>query len=67
MIKNGRQGNPCSGANKTLSSLLTAVLKKISSEECCMRPSADLCQVSKPQKLLEEYQTLERVGSGIET
>ena len=29
-----------------------------------MRPSADLCQVSKPQKLLEEYQTLLLVRVG---
>ena len=28
------------------------------------RPSADLCQVSKPQKLLEEYQTLLLVRVG---
>ena len=47
--------------------VVTAVLTKISSEDLLlMRPSADLCQVSKPQKLLEEYQTLSLM-SGIET
>ena len=33
--KDPRQGTPCSGANKTPSSLLTAVLTKITSENCC--------------------------------
>ena len=44
---------------------ITAVLTKTSSEDRCSRD-----EVSKPKKLLEEYQTLipcERVGSGIKT
>ena len=35
LAKDPQQGNPCSGANKTLSSFLTAVLTKISSKDCC--------------------------------
>ena len=65
MIKNG--GNFCyklDFANKTLSSLLTAVLM---SEDCCSRDH----QLTYARSAnLEEYQTIfprERVGSGTET
>ena len=57
--KDPRQGTPCSGANKTLSSLLTAVLMKISREDCCSRDhQLTYARSANPQKLLEEYQTL---------
>ena len=69
--KDPRQGNHCSGANKTPSSLLTAVLTKISSENCCSRDHQLTCAMSANPKNCSKstrpFSSLEWVGSGYET
>ena len=51
--KDPRQGIPCSGANKTPSSLLTAVLTKIGSENCCSRDhQLTYARSANPKKLV---------------
>ena len=69
--KDPRQGNPCSGANKTPSSLLTAVLTKISSENCCSRDhQLTYARSANPKncsKSTRPFSSLEWVGSGHET
>ena len=69
--KDPRQGNPCSGANKTPSSLLTAVLTKISSENCCSRDhQLTYARSANPKncsKITRPFSSLEWVGSGHET
>ena len=69
--KDPRQGNPCSGANKTPSSLLTAVLTKISSENCCSRDhQLTYARSANPKncsKSTRPFSSIEWVGSGYET